>query len=135
MEGHAHRLLVDRLCREIRILIRREPGGLYVFLGIPLDHPFIGCPLDLIPIPVHGGWTYGNHAAPRGLPPHRYWYGWDYAHQHESDPVTPHLLPPADLWTLERVQSEVDDMLPYFLNVLTISTTLTTPPHTWTSHG
>ena len=50
MEGHAHRLLVDRLCREIRILIRREPGGLYVFLGIPLDHPFIGCPLDLIPI-------------------------------------------------------------------------------------
>lgn len=118
---------VDRFQDGIRLLIRRQDGSLYVYVGIPETHPLAGQSLELVPLPVHGSLTYGANGTGDFLPVHLYWYGWDYAHQGESFlPATgPFPATSSDsYWTLEPVEQEAIEALESFQALMLLTETI-----------
>lgn len=120
-------IYVDRFQDSIRLLIRRQDGSLYVYVGIPKTHPLAGHPIELIPLPVHGSLTYGANGTGNFLPVHLYWYGWDYAHQHESFLPATGPLPVTSsdsYWSIERVEREAIEALESFKALMLLTETI-----------
>ena len=120
-------IYVDRFQDSIRLLIRRQDGSLYVYVGIPETHPLAGHSIELIPLPVHGSLTYGATGTGNFLPVHLYWYGWDYAHQHESFLPATGPLPVTSsdsYWTIERVEQEAIEALESFKALMLLTETI-----------
>ncbi len=120
-------IYVDRFQDSLRLLIRRQDGSLYVYVGIPETHPLAGHSIELIPLPVHGSLTYGATGTENFLPVHLYWYGWDYAHQHESFLPATGPLPVTSsdsYWTIERVEQEAIEALESFKALMLLTETI-----------
>jgi hypothetical protein len=120
-------IYVDRFQDSLRLLIRRQDGSLYVYVGIPETHPLAGHSIELIPLPVHGSLTYGATGTGNFLPVHLYWYGWDYAHQHESFLPATSPLPVTSsdsYWTIERVEQEAIEALESFKALMLLTETI-----------
>lgn len=120
-------IYVDRFQDSLRLLIRRQDGSLYVYVGIPETHPLAGHSIELIPLPVHGSLTYGATGTGNFLPVHLYWYGWDYAHQHESFLPATGPLPVTSsdsYWTIERVEQEAIEALESFKALMLLTETI-----------
>lgn len=109
---------VDKEVEGYRYMVMRGPVALCAYVGVPNGHPWYGKHYNHVDVPVHGGLTFsgpGDQYRPREW----WWFGWDYGHYGDHlyglpEKMNPWIIP-GQVWTVEEVEGEVLQALPYFL--------------------
>ena len=80
------------------------------YVCIPPTHPYHGKPYDYIPVDVHGGLTFGDHASNvwfRSIPPQYYVVGFDTAHCFDTADNCPIAYVASEAHSLQRQLKEL----------------------------
>src|ERR1700694_531502 len=103
----------------LRAQIFKGPwGSLLAYVGLPEQSEAAGLDYGVLdedgecPTP-HGGWTFSSLGDGKVRPAGWHWWGWDYSHYGDYSPGLPS-IGGGHLWTLEEVQTEVEELLPDF---------------------